>query len=79
MALKSVFVKLFEPFLRSFVTSLHAINAGKAASAGTPKPWDFTQAFKDWDQMFDKLLKNFEDKAAQVRLTINALPSLLSS
>lgn len=68
-ALKSVFVKLFEPFLRSFVTSLHAITAGKTAPAGTPTSWDFLQAFKDWDQVFDRLLKNFEDKAAQVRVT----------
>ena len=68
-ALKSVFVKLFEPFLRSFVTSLHAITAGKAAPVGTPMPWDFFEAFKDWDQVFDRLLKNFEDKAAQVRVT----------
>lgn len=67
-ALKSVFVKLFEPFLRSFVTSLHTINAGKAVPAGTPTSWDFLQAFKDWDQVFDRLLKGFEDKAAQVRL-----------
>lgn len=74
VALKSVFVKLFEPFLRSFVTSLHAINAGKAVPAGTHMPWDFMQAFKDWDQVFDRLLKNFEDKAAQVRPTSNASP-----
>jgi signal recognition particle receptor subunit alpha len=64
-----VFVKLFEPFLRSFVKSLHSINAAsKAVPAGASASWDFAQAFKDWDQMFDKLLKNFEDKAAQVRL-----------
>ena len=68
MALKSVFVKLFEPFLRSFVASLHTIGAGKIVASTS---WDFTQAFKDWDQIFDKLLKNFEDKAAQVRLNNN--------
>jgi signal recognition particle receptor subunit alpha len=68
-ALKSVFVKLFEPFLRSFVTSLHTINAGNTGPAGVPTSWDFTQAFKDWDQIFDKLLKSFEDKATQVQLT----------
>lgn len=64
-----MFVKLFEPFLQSFVTSLHAVNARKAVPAGASVSWDFTQAFKDWDQMFDKLLKNFEDKAAQVQQT----------
>lgn len=70
-AVKSVFVKLFEPFLRSFVTSLHAINAGKAGPAGTSTSWDFAHAFGDWDQIFDKLLKNFEDKAAQERRSRN--------
>jgi len=39
----------------------------------------FTQAFKDRDQVFDKLLKNFEDEAAQVRLTSNAPTSSLPS
>ena len=77
-ALKSVFVKLFEPFLRSFVTSLHAINAG-AVPVGTHTSWDFMQAFKDWDQVFDRLLRNFEGKAAQVRPINNAPPPLLCS
>ncbi|KAF9792853.1 P-loop containing nucleoside triphosphate hydrolase protein [Thelephora terrestris] len=71
-AVKSVFVKLFEPFLRSFVKSLHSINAAsKVIPAGASASWDFAQAFKDWDQMFDKLLKNFEDKAAQERRSRN--------
>jgi len=78
-ALKSVFVKLFEPFLRSFVTSLHTINASKVVSTVTPTSWNFAQAFEDWDQVFDKLLKSFEDKAAQVQLANDLLSPFMYS
>ena len=64
-ALKSLFVKAFEPFLTNFVASLHALNSVKVA-AGQVKAWNFTQAFEGWDVIFDKVLRGFEDKAAQV-------------
>ncbi|EPQ58074.1 P-loop containing nucleoside triphosphate hydrolase protein [Gloeophyllum trabeum ATCC 11539] len=71
-AIRTLFVKLFEPFLATFVASLHAMNAGKlstpATSKGvTPTIWDFSKAFEGWDNMFDKLLRTFEEKAAQER------------
>ncbi|TFK54831.1 signal recognition particle binding protein [Heliocybe sulcata] len=71
-AIRTLFVKLFEPFLATFVASLHAMNTGKlSGSAGpkaaTPTTWDFSKAFEGWDNMFDKLLRTFEEKAAQER------------
>jgi signal recognition particle receptor subunit alpha len=68
-ALKTVFVKLFEPFLAAFIASLHAAGSGKLGNANgsTPVTWNFVEAFKGWDAAFDKLLRGFEDKAAQVR------------
>lgn len=65
--LKSLFVKAFEPFLTNFVASLHALNSIKV-TAGQVKPWNFTKAFEGWDVIFDKVLKGFEDRAAQVYL-----------
>ncbi|KZT69028.1 signal recognition particle binding protein [Daedalea quercina L-15889] len=68
-ALKTLFVKLFEPFLATFVASLHAASSGKlSSSAGqTATTWNFTNAFDSWDDIFDKLLRGLEDKAAQDR------------
>jgi signal recognition particle receptor subunit alpha len=69
-ALKALFIKLFEPFLATFVASLHAIKSGKLVSAAardSAKAWNFAEAFEGWDDVFDRLLKGFEDKAAQVR------------
>ncbi|KAG6832700.1 hypothetical protein H0H92_012272 [Tricholoma furcatifolium] len=65
-ALKSLFVKYFEPFLRSLVASLHAVNSGKTAVHDVSS-WNFAQAFDGWDAIFDKLLKGLEDRAAQDR------------
>ena len=64
-ALKSLFVKAFGPFLTNFVASLHALNSVKV-TAGQVKPWNFAQAFEGWDVIFDKVLKGFEERAAQV-------------
>lgn len=64
-AIKALFVKLFEPFLATFVASLHALNS-KSANARTLQTWDFTKAFEGWDKVFDKVLKGLEDKSAQV-------------
>jgi signal recognition particle receptor subunit alpha len=69
IALKTVFVKLFGPFLTTFIASLHAASSTTGvASSGSQGliNWDFSKAFEGWDAAFDKLLKGFEDKAAQV-------------
>ena len=69
-ALKTVFVKLFQPFLAAFVASLHAVNSTTVAlstSASEPTRWNFAKAFEGWDAAFDKLLKGLENKAAEVR------------
>ncbi|KAL6309017.1 signal recognition particle binding protein [Sparassis latifolia] len=71
-ALKTLFVKLFEPFLATFVASLHAVRNGKLPSIGVggmATSWNFAQAFNNWDAVFDKLLRGMEDKAAQERRT----------
>ncbi|OJA09890.1 hypothetical protein AZE42_06755 [Rhizopogon vesiculosus] len=77
-ALKALFIKLFEPFLTTFVASLHAIKNGRITARDAPKPWNFAKAFDGWDGLFDKLLKGFEDKAAQERKsrfrTVSAAP-----
>lgn len=67
-ALKTIFIKLFEPFLATFVASLHALGGAKVVSTtGEPATqWNFAKAFEGWDKIFDKLLKGLEDKAAQV-------------
>jgi signal recognition particle receptor subunit alpha len=69
VALKTVFVKLFGPFLTTFLASLHAAGSNKAATSDASQSfinWNFAKAFEGWDAAFDKLLKGFEDKAAQV-------------
>ncbi|KAG5653262.1 hypothetical protein H0H81_001422 [Sphagnurus paluster] len=65
-ALRSLFVKYFEPFLISFVASLHAIETGKIANAEATS-WNFAKVFEGWDDIFDKLLKGLEDRAMQDR------------
>ena len=75
-ALKSVFLSLYEPFLASFVASVH----GKFSSASqsitlskgvTINPdistWDFSRIFEGWDKTFDKVLKRIEEKVSQDR------------
>ncbi|KAJ7273230.1 signal recognition particle binding protein [Mycena rebaudengoi] len=66
-ALKTLFVKMFQPFLTTFVASLHAINSGKATVLEAASAFSFTDAFDGWDKIFDKLLRSLEDKAAQDR------------
>lgn len=65
-ALKTLFVKYFEPFIAAFVASLHAINSAKITALEATS-WDFAKAFEGWDTLFDKLLRGLEDKAAFVR------------
>lgn len=70
-ALKTLFVKLFQPFLTNFVASLHSVNTRVTSAASTAvntaTSWDFVKAFEGWDTVFDKLLKGLEEKAAEVR------------
>lgn len=69
-ALKTVFVKLFQPFLAAFVASLHAVNnTAVVLSNATSQPtrWNFAKVLEGWDAAFDKLLKGLENKAAEVR------------
>ncbi|KAJ7197188.1 signal recognition particle binding protein, partial [Mycena pura] len=66
-ALKALFVKMFQPFIATFVASLHAINKGKTTVVEAASALSFADAFSGWDKMFDKLLRNLEEKAAQDR------------
>ncbi|PCH38272.1 signal recognition particle binding protein [Wolfiporia cocos MD-104 SS10] len=63
-ALKTVFLKLFEPFLTAFVASLHAASSVSGQASST---WNFATAFENWDSVFDKILRGFEEKATQDR------------
>ena len=62
VSLKTLFVKLFQPFLASFVASLHA--ASTTVTAVTTL--NLASAFEGWDAVFDKLLKGLEEKASAV-------------
>jgi len=71
-ALKTVFVKLFQPFLAAFVASLHAVNNTAVVlsnAASQPTRWNVTKMLEGWDAAFDKLLKGLENKAAEVRFS----------
>ncbi|KAF7441001.1 hypothetical protein PC9H_001350 [Pleurotus ostreatus] len=66
-AMKRVFLELFGPFLATLVASLHAATqTGKVVTASASS-WNFVETLKSWDKTFDRLLKGFEDRAAQVR------------
>lgn len=66
-AMKRLFLQYFEPFVAAFMTSLHSLATVKASAPGNIS-WDFAKTFERWDMLFDKLLKNLEEKAAQVPL-----------
>jgi signal recognition particle receptor subunit alpha len=76
--MKTLFIKMFEPFLATFVASLHAMSSGQiTSSAGAvPTSWNFAKAFEGWDGMFDKVLRGLEDKAAQVRVRLGSASAL---
>ena len=59
VALKTLFVKRFQPFLTAFVASLHA---GPAKAKEAVVLFDFSKAFEGWDKLFDELLRQLEDK-----------------
>ena len=69
-ALKTLFLKLFQPFLTSFVASLHAVNTSGITILGSTVV-DFRKAFDSWDHVFDKLLAGFEEKASMVFVSDN--------
>ncbi|KAK7440197.1 hypothetical protein VKT23_017139 [Stygiomarasmius scandens] len=74
--LKALFVELFRPILTTLVASLHAVNTGKVvAAAETITTFNFSTAFKDWDQYFDKVLKSLEEKAAKERRARLGVPT----
>jgi signal recognition particle receptor subunit alpha len=61
LALKTLFIKYYEPFIAAFVASLHALNSAKAVAL-EPTSWNFAKAFENWDSLFDKILSGLEDK-----------------
>jgi signal recognition particle receptor subunit alpha len=65
---KTLFVQLFEPFLVAFVTSLHAVNTGKAVAVEAAKSWNFREVFEKWDKVFYKVLQGLELKHAKASL-----------
>ncbi|KAG9014999.1 hypothetical protein FRB94_007071 [Tulasnella sp. JGI-2019a] len=69
VAMKDVFVKLFAPFVLTFVQSLQAVGATHSGLATIQTKWDFASALAGWNDVFDKLLRGFENKAAQDRRT----------
>lgn len=70
--IRTVFVDMFAPFLKSFLASVHASVGVAAAGAGSIAQWDFKAQLRDWDATFDKILRSLQDKAAQVRLTYHS-------
>ncbi|KAI0721641.1 signal recognition particle binding protein [Cerioporus squamosus] len=76
LALKTLFIKLFQPLLATFVASLHVTTSAKlSSSSATSASWNFRKAFEGWDGVFDRLLRGLEDKAAQERRTRVAHPT----
>lgn len=81
VALKTLFLKMFEPFLATFVTSLHKVNAKTTSTKEGSMTWNFSKVFERWDQVFDKLLRELEDKdrksrsRAPVRPVVSVEPS----
>jgi signal recognition particle receptor subunit alpha len=69
--MRSLFLKLFEPILTSFVASLHAVAAPSATNSLQPlgPHLTFRKAFRGWDTVFDKLLRGLTEKASIERRT----------
>jgi signal recognition particle receptor subunit alpha len=68
--IRTVFVDMFAPFLKSFLASVHASVGVAAAGVGSLAPqWDFKAQLRDWDATFDKILRSLQDKATQVRIS----------
>ena len=76
-ALKTIFVKLFQPFLAAFVASLHVVKNTAIAlsnSVSEAPRWNFAEALEGWDAAFDKLLHGLENKVAEVGLLVRFTP-----
>ncbi|CUA70848.1 Signal recognition particle receptor subunit alpha [Rhizoctonia solani] len=58
--MRSVFVDMFAPFLKTFLAAVHA-------GTGAITHFDFKTAFAEWDATFDKILRTLQDKATQER------------
>ncbi|KAG8781711.1 hypothetical protein FRC12_021595 [Ceratobasidium sp. 428] len=66
--IRTVFVDMFAPFLKTFLASVHASVGVAAAGVGALAPqWDFKTQLRDWDATFDKILRSLQDKASQDR------------
>ena len=63
--IKALFVKIFEPFLATFVASLHSLDVNTTNRAASLENWDFRKAFEGWDKIFDKLLSELEGRVCQ--------------
>lgn len=68
-AMKTLFLKLFQPFLTTFVASLHITNPSTVAIVNSTI-LDFRKAFEGWDKFFDKLLAGFEERAGKVYVNV---------
>ncbi|OCB84184.1 P-loop containing nucleoside triphosphate hydrolase protein [Sanghuangporus baumii] len=66
-AIKTLFVKLFEPFLATFVASLHSLNKFSRTVSSLASKWDFAKALEGWDKVFDKVLRGLEEKSVHER------------
>ncbi|EKM82819.1 hypothetical protein AGABI1DRAFT_89509 [Agaricus bisporus var. burnettii JB137-S8] len=66
LALKTLFVKYYEPVIATFVASLHTLNSAKA-TALEPTTWNFAKLFEKWDSTFDSVLRSLEDKDRRSR------------
>lgn len=60
--IKALFVKIFEPFLATFVASLHALDTSSAKHTTVLQSWNFMKAFEGWDKIFDKILSELEGR-----------------
>ncbi|KZT57193.1 P-loop containing nucleoside triphosphate hydrolase protein [Calocera cornea HHB12733] len=76
--LKSLFIKLFAPFLDSLLASLHATGPAIILPTGIPTSltagWDFDRALKGWDRVFDTLLKSVQTGSGLPRSQPKVLP-----
>lgn len=77
-ALRDLFIRLFQPFLTTFVASLHAVNVGKV-TAESAVSWNFAEVFANWDKVFDKLLSEVEGKGSKVSsYSVQCFPRLMN-
>ncbi|KAL9715022.1 hypothetical protein Ac2012v2_001682 [Leucoagaricus gongylophorus] len=66
LALKTLFIKYYEPFIAALVASLHALDSAKSVTL-EPTTWNFAKVFENWDNIFNKILQGLEDKHRKSR------------